>query len=417
MARSFLIRGYTNMLFIENLILAFKALWQNKMRSFLTTLGIVIGVAAVIGVVSIVQGLSFLITEEIESMGSRTIIVFPYRPLGKEGEKLTRIELTWDDGQALKRLCSEVGEVSPVIQRGARIKHGEEHGYTELMGTNPVFQDVRNFFVERGRFFSTIDEKTRARVCVVGQEIIKKYKILSDPLGQSIKIENEDFKIIGIMEKKGELFGVSFDEFVLIPFNTAIMLFGEDASKQIMLLVQSKSTQRVELASDQITEVLRIKHSLRSNQPDDFQVQTQSQILEGFNKLSNAVTYVVGGIVGIALIVGGIGIMNIMLVSVTERTREIGIRKAVGARRRNILIQFIVEAITLSFVGGVIGIFLGFFVGYVTAKLIPHFPPAHIPIWAIILSFVFSTVVGLFFGIYPAAKASRLDPIESLRYE
>ncbi len=405
------------MLFIENLILAFKALWQNKMRSFLTTLGIVIGVAAVIAVVSIVQGLSFLITEQIESMGSKTIIVFPNRPPGKEGEKLARIELTWEDGQALKRLCSEVSEVSPVIQRSVKIKHGEEHGYIDLAGTNPVFQDVRNFYVEKGRFFSTIDERTRALVCVIGQEIIKKYKIKGEPLGQSIKLQNENFKIIGTMEKKGELFGQSFDEFVLIPFSTATMLFGENSAKQISLIIQARSTETVERASNQITEVLRIRHSLKWDQPNDFEVLTQTQILEGFNTVSNAVTYVVAGIVSIALLVGGIGIMNIMLVSVTERTREIGIRKAVGARRRNILVQFIIEAITLSFIGGAIGILLGSIVGFITAKLIPHFPPAHVPLWAIILSFVFSTGVGLFFGIYPAAKASRLDPIESLRYE
>ena len=405
------------MLFIENLILAFKALWQNKMRSFLTTLGIIIGVAAVIGVVSIVQGLSFLITEQIESMGAKTILVFPYRPPGEEGEKLARIELTWDDGQAIKRLCSEVEEVTPSIQRTIRIKHGDEKNYTQVEGTTPLYQDVSNFFVERGRFFSTIDDRTKGRVCVIGQEIIKKFDIKGDPLGQSIKVGNEDFKIIGVMEKKGEFFTISLDDFMLIPFSTATLLFGEDAAKQVLLYVQARSAKNTERASDQIAEVLRIRHSLRSDQPDDFIIRTQSQILEGFNTMSNAVTYVVGGIVSIALIVGGIGIMNIMLVSVTERTREIGIRKAVGARRRNILIQFIIEAITLSVLGGVIGIFLGYAAGYITAKLIPHFPPAHVPFWAIALSFLFAMSVGLFFGIYPAAKASRLDPIESLRYE
>ncbi|MEW5805851.1 MAG: ABC transporter permease [Acidobacteriota bacterium] len=405
------------MLIIENFSLAFKALWQNRMRSFLTTLGIVIGVAAVIGVVSIVQGLSFIITEQIESMGSNTIIVFPERPPGKEGEKLGRIELTWDDGLAIKRLCDEVNDVSPVIQRMARIKIGEEHGTVTVAGTNPIFQDIRNFFVEKGRFFSTIDERTRGWVCVIGQEIIKKYKIRGNPLGQKIKLENQDFKIIGIMEKKGEFFGQSFDEFVLIPFSSSVSLFGEESGKNIMLLIQAKSTGKVELASDQITELLRIRHSLKSGQPNDFRVITQTQILEGWNTISNAVTYVVGGVVSIALIVGGIGIMNIMLVSVTERTREIGIRKAVGAKRRNILIQFMVEAITLSFLGGAIGILFGYAIGYATSKLIPNFPPAHIPVWAIIVSFIFATAVGLFFGIYPAAKASRLDPIESLRYE
>jgi putative ABC transport system permease protein len=405
------------MLFIENVFLAFKALWQNKMRSFLTTLGIVIGVAAVIGVVSIVQGLSHFITAEIESLGSNTIIVVPERPPGKEGEELGRIELTWEDGQALKRLCSEVNDVCPVLQNQARIKHGEEHGTTTLAGTTPTFQDIRNFFVDKGRFFSAIDERTRSKVCVVGQEIIKKYKIKGNPIGQHLKIENEEFQIIGIMEEKGEFFGQSMDEFLLIPFSTSEALFGERRAKYIELLVQAKSTENIDKTTEQITEVLRIRHSLKSHHPNDFRVISQTQILESFSKISGVVTYVVGGIVSIALIVGGIGIMNIMLVSVTERTREIGIRKAVGARRRNILVQFIIEAVTLSLVGGVIGILLGYIAGFFAAKLIPNFPPAHVPLWAIAISFLFASAVGLFFGIYPAAKASRLDPIESLRYE
>lgn len=405
------------MLFIENVSLAFKALWQNRMRSFLTTLGIVIGVAAVIGVVSIVQGLFYFITEEYESLGSKTIIVIPYKPPGKEGEELGRIELTWDDGQAIKRLCSEVYDASPVLQTMSKIKHSEEYGTTTILGTTPSFQDIRNMFVEKGRFFSTIDERTRSRVCVLGQEIVKKYKIHDDPIGQNIKIKNDEFHIIGIMEKKGEIFGQSMDDYVFIPFSTSEALFGETAAKHIQLLIQSKSTENVELATEQITEVLRRKHSLKLHQPDDFMVLSQTQILEFVNNISKVVTYVVGGIVSIALIVGGIGIMNIMLVSVTERTREIGIRKAVGARRRNILIQFIIEAVALSFVGGVIGIAIGYMVGYITSRLIPNFPPAHVPLWAIAISFLFASGVGLFFGIYPAAKASRLDPIESLRYE
>jgi len=404
-------------MFLENLILALKSLWANKMRSFLTTLGIVIGVSAVIGVVSIVQGFSQVISNEIANLGANSVIVEPHRPPGKEGEQLARVELTWDDGQAIVRNASTVEAGAPIIQRMAQVKYGEQSTQYPVVGTTPIFQDLRNYYVREGRFFTEIDDRERLSSCVLGHGVIKDLKLPSNPIGRDIHIDGKSFRIIGVMEPKGQLLGQDLDKFVMIPFGTAVGVYGDDASKQVVLLLRVRSTELVDRATTEIEDILRIRHQLRSEQPNDFEVVSQNQIQQTFQRVSNGVTYVVAGIVSIALLVGGIGIMNIMLVSVTERTREIGVRKAVGARRVNILTQFIIEAITLALTGGVVGILLGFAVGILAARLIPNWPGAYVPIWAIILSFGFSSAVGLFFGIYPAAKAARLDPIESLRYE
>jgi putative ABC transport system permease protein len=286
-----------------------------------------------------------------------------------------------------------------------------------VIGVQPPFQDIRQYFVDRGRFFGAIDDRERQNVCVIGHGVLEDLKLPADPLGQSLSVAGRSFRIIGIMEKRGELFGQQFDKFVMVPFATAVGMYGDEASKQIALLVRARSPELVDRAADDIENVLRARHRLRSDQPNDFEVGTQKEFLKSFNKVANGVTYIVAGVVSIALFVGGIGIMNMMLVSVTERTREIGVRKAVGARRSHILQQFVIEAVTLALVGGIVGILMGFAVGQLAAKLIPNWPGSFVPLWAVLLAFGFSSAVGLFFGIYPAAKASRLDPIESLRYE
>ncbi len=404
-------------MFLENLVLALKSLWSNKMRSFLTTLGIVIGVGAVIAVVSIVQGLSQVITSEIESLGSNSVIIGPRRPSGKEGEKLGRVELTYDDGLALVAASRYVEAVAPILQGFERVKSGEESDNYPVMGTTPIFQDLRNYYVQTGRFLSPVDDRERQKVCVIAHGVLKELKLPQNPVGRSISIRDESYRIVGVMEPKGQFLGQDFDKFVLIPYGTAVGIYGDVAAKQVVLLVHVKLATDVERATDEIENFLRIRHRLRSDQPNDFEITSQTQILKSFSKFANGVTYVVAGVVSIALLVGGIGIMNIMLVSVTERTREIGVRKAVGARRSHIMLQFVIEAIVLALLGGIAGIFVGVLTGVLAAKLIPNWPGAFVPIWAIVLSFGFSSAVGLFFGIYPAAKAARLDPIESLRYE
>ena len=404
-------------MFLENLALALRSLWAHKMRSFLTTLGIIIGVGAVIAVVSVVQGMAQFFTQEIESLGSNSVIVEPYRPPGKEGDKLERIELTWADGQAVVRLSPAVQDAAPILQRFEPVKYGDRKMDYPIVGTTPVFQDLRNYYVGDGRFFTAIDDRERRKVAVIGHGIIGELKLPARPVGKDLRIGQHTYRIVGVMEPKGQILGQELDKFVLIPFATAVGVYGEDAGKRIALLVHVSDPGKVERASEEIRDILRTRHRLRSDQPDDFQVQSQKEILKTVSKVTDGITYVVAGVVSIALLVGGIGIMNIMLVSVTERTREIGVRKAVGARKSNILAQFIIEAIALALVGGIVGIVLGVGAGAGIAALIPGWPGAHVPLWAMVLSFAFASAVGLFFGIYPAAKAAALDPIESLRYE
>ncbi len=404
-------------MFLENFWMALKAIWANKMRSMLTTLGIVIGTAAVIAVVSIVQGFSQVITNEVQNLGANTIIVQPFRPPGKEGDKLGKIVLTWEDGQAVMRTCPSVSVATPVVQDFLEVKFGEERSQYPVLGVQPVFQDVRNYYVDNGRFFSALDETSRTNACVIGHGVLTELKLPQNPIGRDLLVAGRTFHIIGVMEPKGEILGQELDKFVMIPFGTAVSLWGHTVEENTHFLVRASSPEIVDQAADEIENTLRVRHHLRSDQPSDFKVSTQKEFLKSFTKFANGVTYVVAGVVSIALLVGGIGIMNIMLVSVTERTREIGLRKAVGARRSHILAQFVIEAITLALVGGVIGMAMGIATGAIAAKLIPNWPGFFVPLWALALAFGFSSAVGLFFGIYPAAKASRLDPIESLRYE
>ena len=402
---------------LENLFMALKAIWANKMRSMLTTLGIVIGTSAVIAVVSIIQGFSQVITNEVQNLGSNTLFVEARRPPGKEGEKLGKVVLTWDDGQAVMRICPAVAVVTPFLQNFGTVKFADQSSGYPIVGVQPVFQDVRNYYVEHGRFFSALDDSGRLPVTVIGHGVLKDLKLPDNPLGRDLFINGRSHRIIGVMESKGQILGEDLDKFVMIPYGTAVAIQGQTGEEQTGLLVRSTNPDTVDQAESEIENALRIRHRLRPEQPNDFEIHTQKELLKSFNKVANGVTYVVAGVVSIALLVGGIGIMNIMLVSVTERTREIGVRKAVGARRSHILAQFVIEAITLALVGGIVGIVMGIGVGAIAAKAIPNWPGFFVPVWALVLSFGFSSAVGLFFGIYPAAKASRLDPIESLRYE
>lgn len=409
------------MLWLENLRMALAAIWANKLRSLLTVIGIVIGVAVTVGVQGILQGITGIAINEIQGLGSNTLFVVPNRPPGKEGEKLGRVELTVDDGVALRRLCSEIEDFSPAIQRDARLKKGEEIAEAFVVGSNAVFQDVRNIYVDRGRFFSSVEEERRARVCVVGTRVIKDLKLRGEPIGQTLALQAHEFTIVGILEEKGRVFGFDYDQLVLIPLSTASLIWGEQSSKQVVIMARARKSANVETAMDQVTDVLRRRHKLKADQPNDFEVQSQAEILKAVSKVTNGIAIGAAVIVGFALLVASIGVTNIMLVSVTERTREIGIRKAIGAKSQNIMAQFLIEAVTLCCIGGAIGILAGLGLGLVghgiLNHLIPGWPPISIPVVVYLLGFAVPAFFGVIAGLWPAYKAARLDPIESLRYE
>ena len=406
------------MVFFENFRIAFGALRANMMRSMLTTLGIIIGVAAVVAVVSVVQGLQFTITEQLQGVGATFMVISPKADRDFPGMVARQIKLTYEDSVAIEERVGGVKRLAPSIFGRATLKYRDrKHTPGFIIGADENWQDVTNQTVDRGRFFSRVDMQNRRKVVVIGEEVIDELDLGPNPVGKEIYVDNYPATVIGVMESKGQSLGMNMDDIAFVPFDPAITLFGRNAADQIQIRLQAENTEMVEQVKDSITRLLRQRHKIPSAEPDDFEIQTQDEILETVGNILGSVTAVVGGVVSIALLVGGIGIMNIMLVSVTERTREIGVRKAVGARRQDVLIQFLIEAVTLSLVGGAIGVALGYGMGVGVANLIPNFPPAHVPLWAVVLAFGFSALVGIFFGIYPAAKASRLDPIDALRYE
>jgi putative ABC transport system permease protein len=281
-----------------------------------------------------------------------------------------------------------------------------------------VYQAVGQYFASRGRFISDSDNETRRRVAVIGEQVRKDLSLPEDPIGEYIQYNGEWLKVIGLLEEKGEIFGQSQDNIVIVPFNTLASLQGNQRQRDMWIRFTLRNLDDLDNANATIARLLRTAHNLDKDEEDDFRIQTAAQLQDSFESILNTVTVVMAGIVSISLLVGGIGIMNIMLVSVTERTREIGICKAIGAKRHHILLQFLLEALVLCMLGGFIGLVIGYGIGALVASLIPGFPAdAYTPWWAIVLALGFSGLVGVVFGILPAAKAANLDPISSLRYE
>jgi putative ABC transport system permease protein len=401
----------------ENFRIAFSAIYANKMRSILTTLGIIIGVAAVIAVVSIVQGLQASFNAQFANVGTTYVMVFP-KPPEHGAASAHQVRLTWDDGKAIRDQLPGVRIITPVLNGSERVKYRDRtHRPGFIVGVNEDYPEVNNHTVDRGRFISKIDLEHRRKVAVVGQKVADELNLGNDPIGKEIYIGDTPAMVIGVMEERGQALGFDQDDGVFVPFDSALSLFGRNAGDQVQLRIQATGNDTVDEVRDGIKRLLRQRHHIVTGEPDDFQVIVQDELLNTVNEFLGKVTAVVGGVVSIALLVGGIGIMNIMLVSVTERTREIGVRKAVGARRQDILVQFLIEAVTLSLVGGGLGLLLGYGLGALVAALLPGDFPAYVPLWAVLVAFGFSAMVGIFFGIYPAGKASRLDPIDALRYE
>ncbi len=398
---------------------ALGSIHAHAFRSFLTTLGIVIGVASVIAMVSIIQGLSFTIGQQFQGLGSNSVTVQSYTAL-EDALQGRRARLTEQDLDLVRFRVEGIASITPIMYSPtgqSQVRYGSQTTTSQVLGTTYSYQDVGQLFSQRGRFLSDSDEVTRRRVAVIGEEVRDDLSLPENPVGEFVQINGEWLKIIGLLEAKGEIFGQSQDNRVLVPYSTMVSLQGNQRQRDIAIQLTLVDLEDLENISQTITRLLRNAHDLRRDDEDDFRIQTAEQLQETFDSILTTVTVVMTGLVGISLLVGGIGIMNIMLVSVTERTREIGICKAIGAKRHHILLQFLLEALVLCLLGGLTGLAFGYGIGAIAASLIPGFPPAHTPWWAVALALGFSAAVGIGFGILPAAKAANLDPITSLRYE
>ncbi len=399
---------------------AFRALGRNKMRSFLTTLGIIIGVGAVIAMVSIGEGARQGIEDRFAAMGTDLLFVQPgsQNVRGVHSGWGSRTTLKVDDADAILENCDAVMFISPSVSARAQVVYGNKNWNTSITGTGEYYPEVRNWEVEYGTYFDAQAVRSAANVCVLGADVKTNLFEDEDPIGQVIRVKRIPFKVLGVLKKRGQSGGFgSRDDMLCVPYTT-VMRRVQDQDYLSSIDVRAGSTKLLPVAQMQIEELLRIRHRIAPGAEDDFSVQNMSDVAETAAESTKIMTILLGSIASISLLVGGIGIMNIMLVSVTERIREIGIRMAVGAKEKDILLQFLAEAIALSLLGGIIGIGFGLGASKLIKK-IPMFANFNTVVSpdSVLLAFFFAAAVGIFFGFYPARKASRLDPIEALRYE
>ncbi len=392
----------------ELLALSFSSLRSNKLRTGLTTLGIIIGVFAVILLVSLGTGLQTYITDQVSGLGSNLIFVIPGKVGGGRtaGGQQTN-KLTFTESKLLETKLKGLAEVGPVIQKSATTKSGSKSDKgTSVLGTTANYPKIVKTNLVQGSYFTQAQEKSGAKVVIIGQTVWDKLFNLQECIGKQVSISGTRYTVIGILEKKGSVFGLDQDNTVVIPITSAQRQFGVTNVNSIY--ISALKPELVTLVQKRATATLLTKLT-----EDDFTLQTQEQTLSTVSSITNVLTIALGGIAAISLIVGGIGVMNIMLVSVTERTKEIGLRKALGARRGDILKQFLLEAVMLSLTGGIIGIGAGLGASYVISLIFY----SQVTLWSVFLAFFFSVAVGIVFGIAPAIRASKLSPIEALRYE
>jgi len=398
---------------LQVFLVALDNLRANKLRSFLTLLGVIIGVGVVVIMISLIEGARANVVKQFESIGSNVIYVI-YAPEQRQtgaGRGVFK-GLTMRDVKAIRQGCPLVAKLSPEMRFSAKVRHGTNERQTTISGVSAEVNEVMNVHLARGRRFTEEDEEQRRRVCLLGPKIAAQLFGYDDPLGKEIEIRDVRLRVIGLMEEQGRTFGEDRDAFVYVPLSVMHKrLLGTD----IIGVINCKAVapDKVDAACDQIWRLLMNHH----DNVNDFIVDSQERMLKAIGAVLTTFTFVLGGIGGLSLLVGGIGIMNIMLVSVTERTREIGLRKAVGAKRRDILIQFLLESMTLSAIGGVFGIGFGAALSWGVGAIMGERLPTHVPVWVCVVAFSFAAAVGIFFGIYPAYRAAQLDPIVALRYE
>jgi len=408
----------------ESVRLAFDAIWAHKLRSGLTTLGIMIGVLTVIGMLALIDGFNKMIAKQLSSLGTTTLYV------QKEGLVMShddwlktrgRKNLTIDDAYAIRDNCPSVLRVAPILDNMANVKYQKQEVLgTEVNGTTPDYQFIAEYEIIDGRPLSNVDMVHSRQVAMLGSTVVEKLFGQQDPLGKEVIIGGNRFEVIGLLGKKGSFLGNDQDNMIIIPISTFQKIFtGQIRNRgrggSVTVAVQPLDVAHIETAKDEVTELLRRRRKVPPSRPDDFGIVTADQLMGIFKKITAGVFGLMIGVTLLSLLVGGIGIMNIMLVSVSERIKEIGIRKAIGARKKDIMRQFIIEAVSLSLVGGVTGMILGFILAGLVSLVIKL--PASVSWWSVLLGFGFSAAVGIFFGWYPAQRAAEMDPIEALRYE
>lgn len=401
----------------ESFLTAFAALVANKLRALLTMLGVIIGVGAVITMIAIGEGAQKSVMDRIQALGSNLLFISPGAQRGGGIVVVqfgTSVRLRNNDATAIEARSSAVEAVVPEFSRNAQLKYENRNWNSRVVGTTPAYEYVRNFPVVEGRYFNVAEEKAAAKVCVIGSVVAENLFPFTDPVGKIIRVNGQSFQVRGILETKGQSGWQNPDDQIIVPLSTAQRrLFGVDFLSTMTAKVVSD--QRMDEAFYDIERILRREHKLRDNQDNDFMIRNQADIISTFQETQQTFTYLLAGIAAVSLLVGGIGIMNIMIVSVTERTKEIGIRKAIGARSKDIMWQFLIEAVTMSVTGGLIGIGMGVLASYLITtygNLTPIISPN-----AVLVSFVFACLVGIFFGLYPAYKAANSNVIDALRYE
>jgi len=403
--------------FNESIKMAIEGMVGNKLRTFLTLLGIIIGVGAVIAMVSLGNGVKEQVRQNISRLGSNLLIVMSggRTATGARIQAGEGARLTYEDAQAIEKQVDDALYVAPQVSSGYQVVAGNQNWTTNVQGVTPNILDIQSYTIEEGRNYTERDMKSRNRVAVIGQTIVENLFPEGDPVGKSIRINKAPFTVIGVLSAKGQSAnGQDQDDVIFVPLTTAMnRLMGITYVRSIT--IQCRNENVVDSCQGEVEQVLRTRHKIKEGGDDDFTVRNLAALMDTMMETTNTITILLGCIAAISLLVGGIGIMNIMLVSVTERTREIGIRKALGATYNNILLQFLIEAMVIGIIGGALGVLAGISASYIISAVFTWTTVISVP--TIVIAVMFSVGIGLFFGIYPARKAALLDPIDALRYE